>query len=228
MTNLKLGVNPHSWLNTLARWAAEIRRVNFVVTKEEVLQNIFQLPIGAPVAWLTDTTPTGYILLDGSLVSLSDYPELFDIYHYTYGGSGETFNLPDLRGRYLFGTASSGTGSTLNGTFGSIDHTHSVPAHYHGMGTGADLNITASGSHSHGVETPSGGANVRLVNDANGDGNYNISENLIDTATHTHASGDFAGRIGLVTGGVDGNAAMTSGTDNPPSIAVNWITRYTD
>jgi len=153
--------------------------------------------------------------------------------------ANKTITLPDLQGRFPLGKASAGTGSTLGGTGGALDHTHSVPAHYHGMGTGADLNITASGSHVHSVTDPghthtfanasacnvAGSANAyqgasQTANNAINSATTGIS---IQSATHTHASGNIAGRVGLVTGGVDGNAAMTSGSNNPAFLTMNWM-----
>lgn len=43
--------------------------------------------------------PAGWALCDGSSLSRTSYQNLFSVILYTYGGSGETFNLPDLRGR---------------------------------------------------------------------------------------------------------------------------------
>lgn len=135
--------------------------------------------------------------------------------------------LPDMRQRFPIGKSAAGTGSTLGGTGGTVDHTHTVPAHHHAMGTGADLNITASGSHHHTatIETIAGGGNFRYQgagNNASGSTGFGNQ----DDATHTHASGSFAGKIGLVTGGVDGNAQMTSGTNNPPFLTLNYWIKY--
>lgn len=75
------------------------------------------------------TTPdTGWLFCDGSAVSRTGYADLFNAISTTFGvGDGSTtFNLPDLRGRFPLGLAASGTGSTLGGTGGAIDHTHDV------------------------------------------------------------------------------------------------------
>lgn len=74
------------------------------------------------------SAPTGYLLCDGAAVSRSTYAALFAILSTTYGAgdASTTFNVPDLRGRFPLGKATSGTGSTLGGTGGSIDHTHTA------------------------------------------------------------------------------------------------------
>jgi microcystin-dependent protein len=184
----------------------------------------FLLPTGAILPYGGAAAPTGFLLCDGTAVSRTTYATLFAIVG-TFFGIGDnvtTFNLPDLRQRFPIGKAASGTGSTLGGTGGAIDHTHSVPAHYHGMGTGADLNITAGGSHNHqyNINTAGGYATPKALI---GGADAGVTGSFTETNTHTHTSGTFAGRIGLVTGGVDGNAAMTSGTANAPFQAVNYI-----
>lgn len=183
-------------------------------------------PVGSGMEFYGTTAPSGYLLCDGTAVSRTTYAALFAVISTVYGsGDGSTtFNLPDRRQRFGLGKAAAGTGSTLGGTGGSIDHTHSVPAHYHGMGTGADLNITASGDHTHNIqrsalEANSGGAGtIYKAQNSTGTSYTDTQSN-----NHTHSSGNFAGRIGLVTGGVDGNAAMTSGSNNPPYLVVNYI-----
>ncbi len=104
------------------------------------------LPAGVTLPYGGTTAPPGYLLCDGSAVSRTTYAVLFTILSTTYGvGDGSTtFNLPDLRQRFPMGKAVSGTGSTLGGTGGAIDHTHTVtPATLNsisliGVGTGGD------------------------------------------------------------------------------------------
>ena len=43
-------------------------------------------------------TDNGWIPIDGRAVSRSEYPELYRVMGKTYGGKGNTFNLPDFRG----------------------------------------------------------------------------------------------------------------------------------
>jgi len=46
----------------------------------------------------------GYFDCDGQSLSKDNYPFLFDVIGYDYGGSGNNFNLPDYRNRKLAGT----------------------------------------------------------------------------------------------------------------------------
>lgn len=79
-----------------------------------------------------------WLVCDGTAVSRVTYSDLNDLYAactpaYPYGsGDGSTtFNLPDMRGRFLLAQAASGTGATIGGTGGSLDHTHTGPSHTH-------------------------------------------------------------------------------------------------
>lgn len=74
------------------------------------------------------TAPTGWLLCDGAAVSRSTYADLFAAIGTAYGvGDGATtFGLPDFRQRFPLGKATSGTGATLGGTGGTIDHVHDL------------------------------------------------------------------------------------------------------
>ncbi len=165
--------------------------------------------------------------------------------------ANKTLTIPDLRGKSPLGQSTSGVGSILGSPYGTLEHTHSVPAHYHGMGTGATLNITSSGSgtsgtfngnHTHRIPTNQvgGGASAGVGRVANANNTVGTSDvNTFDnsgtstdlnhshsTPNHTHASGSVAGLIGLVTGGVNGNASMTSGTSTHAVIVGNYFIKY--
>lgn len=54
--------------------------------------------IGSRIGWDTAlTVPDGRLALDGSTLSIADYPELFAVYGVAYGGNGvTTFALPTV------------------------------------------------------------------------------------------------------------------------------------
>jgi hypothetical protein len=68
-------------------------------------------PPGAIIAFGGINAPPGWILCDGSALSRTDYPELYATIGTLYGaGDGSTtFQVPDLRGRFLRGLASGET-----------------------------------------------------------------------------------------------------------------------
>lgn len=90
------------------------------------------MPTGAIVDWGNATAPAGWLILDGNTYNRADYPDLWAILNPANGGIGgtgngsTTFTVPDLRGRITIGKRDSGTGTTLGGVFGAIDHAHTV------------------------------------------------------------------------------------------------------
>ena|SRR5258706_10914548 len=83
---------------------------------------------GTVVSFGSTTIPSDYLLCDGSAVNRTTYATLFAIINTTFGvGDGSTtFNVPDLRQRFILGQAASGTGSSFAGTGGTVDHVHAA------------------------------------------------------------------------------------------------------
>jgi microcystin-dependent protein len=109
------------------------------------------LPAGAMMPYAGTSAPTDWLFCYGQSLSTSTYADLFAAIGYTYGGSGASFNVPDLRGRVIAGqddmggtsanrlTNQSGglNGDTLGATGGSETHTLTeaqLPSHTHSMG----------------------------------------------------------------------------------------------
>jgi microcystin-dependent protein len=80
-------------------------------------------------AW--NTAPDGYLVCDGGLYATADYPDLFNIVGYRFGGYGATFGVPDLVDRVMVGAG--GTHS-LDDSGGQAEVTLTVdemPNHSH-------------------------------------------------------------------------------------------------
>ncbi|MBS5828224.1 MAG: tail fiber protein [Campylobacter concisus] len=55
------------------------------------------LPIGTYLSYPSQKTiPAGFLMADGRSLKKAEYAELFDVIGYTYGGSGDNFNLPNF------------------------------------------------------------------------------------------------------------------------------------
>lgn len=80
------------------------------------------------------TAPEGTLICDGASYDTDDYSLLFDVIGYVYGGSGQNFNIPDLRERFPLGL---GGGASLGDTGGqatvTLAGTH-MPNHDHDYG----------------------------------------------------------------------------------------------
>ena len=73
------------------------------------------LPAGSIIPFAGSSIPTGYLLCNGAAVSRTTYADLFKAISTLYGaGDGSTtFNLPDLRDRFLEGAGTNAVGTKL-------------------------------------------------------------------------------------------------------------------
>lgn len=88
------------------------------ITKQQFLSNVATVPIGSIFPYAGITAPAGYLLCDGSEVSVSTYTLLYTIVKYVYKAAPEllgigTFALPDLRGRFPLGNDSMDNNNTV-------------------------------------------------------------------------------------------------------------------
>ena len=108
-------------------------------------------PSGVVLPFAGNSTPTGYLLCDGSAVSRTTYADLFTAIGTTWGvGDGSTtFNVPDLRGAFLRGTGSRGTNNMANGNdfagpaLGSFENDQ-IQGHYHSGASPRSANYTTA------------------------------------------------------------------------------------
>lgn len=101
------------------------------------------IPAGTVLAIATSNIPEGFLLCNGAAVSRTDYARLFEAIGTIYGaGDGETtFNLPDLRDRFIEGAGSNALGTYLEaglpnitGAIGARAHSSGFPSVYSGVG----------------------------------------------------------------------------------------------
>jgi microcystin-dependent protein len=152
--------NPNNWIER-----GDVA-VSFAVEEAAQMLNDFQLtnfnpfPIGMIMPFGGNTPPDGYKTCNGSTLSATDYPELFAVIGYIYGGSGDNFNVPNLvnnvpvgsGGDFLQGASGGEQSVTLTVADMPI-HSHSDAGHSHtiplntsfvtqeGIGVGRLLNI---------------------------------------------------------------------------------------
>lgn len=142
------------------------------------------IPIGLIHPFASATIPEGYLLCDGTTLDTADYPELFAVIGYSFGGSGSAFLLPDLIDRTIIG--SSGT-FALGDTGGAIDvtldvsqipsHTHSDAGHAHSIPLVTSLPAQAGVGFAGNVTVPiiTDSTGIGFANNQNtgGDGAHN-------------------------------------------------------
>ena len=146
-------------------------------------------PVGQIIAWSgsSSSLPSGYFLCDGSAISRTTYAALYTIVGTTHGsGNGSTtFNIPDLRDRFVVG-ASNSTGDTTypgvspGATGGAATDTVTI--------SGSDtVNISVSGSTSFenlatgGTSVSTGAANRRHTHTFSGSGSDTVNISGSDT-----------------------------------------------
>jgi len=93
-------------------------------------------PVGSVVQYAGATPPdNSWLICNGASVSKTTYAALFAVVGYTYGGSGSTFKIPNLKGRVPVGLDSGQTEfNTLGETGGAKTHTlatSEMPSHTH-------------------------------------------------------------------------------------------------
>jgi microcystin-dependent protein len=131
------------------------------------------MPTATVLPYAGSTAPTGYLVCAGQSVLIADYGDLYGVIGITYGGSGSSFNLPDLRGRVIAGqddmggtsanrlTNQSGglNGDTLGAAGGSETHTLTeaqMPSHTHDSGTITEYGPFIESGDASGGTTPQG------------------------------------------------------------------------
>jgi microcystin-dependent protein len=124
----------------------------------------------------------GWLKCDGRLLSKTDFYFLWTVIGYSFGGSGESFNIPDAQGKVpgLKGPFTDSSSNSKNFIFGSTigEYEHiltinEMPSHNHGVDsglqssynnstsmeyTGISVNVSTTGvydsGHTHGYTAP--------------------------------------------------------------------------
>lgn len=93
------------------------------------------IPAGVVVAWSGSTAPSGWLECAGSAISRTAYAALYAVCGTAFGsGNGSTtFNLPDIRGRAIYGTSASvtraATSTAIGSSFTNTSSSESLSAH---------------------------------------------------------------------------------------------------
>jgi microcystin-dependent protein len=223
----------------------------------ELSQNIpASSPLGAMVVWPSGSVnpPAGWLPCDGRPLATSSFNALWAIIGYTYGGSGATFNIPDMHHKFIRGTT---TAAEVNNTLIGADSVNApLPVHSHDLGShvhsfshahsfdhGHTGTADVTGSHQHGYSnnpTPSTNAGVVIAN-SSPPASYNLiggapgpGQVLNLYATSTAGMLDAAGAhghnvtigatSGLSTGGAVGTFGAAVGNTGSAGAAGNITT----
>lgn len=120
--------------------------------------NVSTVPAGTIKMLISNVSPpAGYLSCNGASYLVADYPNLFSVIEYTYGGSGASFNVPNFESYFPIGgngSNSSGCATsnyvTGNNTSGAIN-TPSTTANFGGSSTEIAPLMTVAPSHNHNI-----------------------------------------------------------------------------
>ncbi len=102
------------------------------------------IPAGTVIARMSTVVPNGWLECNGQAVSREDYPLLFATIGTTFGsGNGTTtFNVPDIRDRFIYGKGST---SNVGDTGGEEEHTLTTPEIPSGLMSGLAVTTIPTG-----------------------------------------------------------------------------------
>jgi microcystin-dependent protein len=123
--------------------------------ESSIVSIVENMPLGAMMLYVSSIVPNAkWMRCEGQSLSTSLYADLFSVVGYSFGGSGISFSLPDLRSQFVAGYDS--TGAVEYQTIGqgggqdSVTLTKTqIPKHKHTVGTGDGATITNPGNHTH-------------------------------------------------------------------------------
>lgn len=187
------------------------------------------VPVGTIISFGAGSTkvPEGWLLCDGTEYdgTMAQYEQLYNVLENTWGGTGSTFNVPELRGYFLRGTDNGAgndpeaairsaliPGGNIGDNVGSYQ-VDTIKTHEHAV-TGSTV---AAGNHSHSVNGYWGGG----VTSSGSDG------------VIRNTDGSYAGAIGSTAAAGDHSHSVTGNTDNtggqetrPKNAYVLYIIKY--
>lgn len=174
------------------------------------------MPAGVIMPYASISIPSGWALCYGQQVSRTQYPTLFALLG-TFFGAGDgvtTFNLPDLRGRAIFGNDSMGGTAANRLTTASITPNGGI----FGSAGGDQLAQADAGTIS--VADP---GHTHVENVGSGSGG---SQGVWSSSATGNASGTLSVSTASSTTGVTASftTALTGTQQNvPPAMVLNWI-----
>lgn len=213
----------------------------------------YLVPTGAVMPFAGAAAPAGWLLCYGQPVSRSTYADLFAAIGTTYGiGDGSTtFNVPDLRGRAVFGkddmggTAASRITAGVSGINGASlgaaggderlhahSHTGTVsvndPTHTHGQSP-----------HGHGVTDPTHGhtgasaGSVTVGTDSKPPGNstgaqtgtFAVNNAATGISIQSATAVNIAAATGISATTTINNSGGGASQNMPPALVANWIVK---
>jgi microcystin-dependent protein len=190
------------------------------------------VPSGVISPFAGGSVPAGYLLCDGQSLNTTTFANLFAVIGYTYGGSGSSFLVPDLKGRVPVGidtgqaefNVRGETGGSKTHTLTSSEipsHTHTTPSHSHTFSGTTSTN----GNHRHGLQdsynqgTPGGGPDSVFTGPQQQSG-WGDTRYMGDAGNHAHSYSGTTSNASPTTNATGGGLAHNN---LQPYMALNYI-----
>lgn len=202
-----------------------------------------EVQIGSIQAHAGQTAPDGFLICDGTIVQIADYPKLYERIGTSWGHGNEvspgvsdglSFHLPDLRGRFLRGTddptgidpagrdseagsrTPSNAGGNTGNNVGSVQDDKTRRPRSTGF-TGSISGSATGGAHGHNLKV-----RTRAI-----DGSGSEGDKTVDLS-QPEESGYVTNTNSAHTHSVSGSANINGGGDpetRPINASVNYIIR---
>ena len=208
--------------------------------------------VGTIKPWGKATSPSGYLLCDGTAVSRTTYAELYVVLGDTYGaGNGSTtFNVPQLQGKTpqgydgntynLAGTGGANTVTvavTNNQAVSSVTNTVTNNQAVTVTGDISNTSITEAQLAAHAHNIPAllnrgGGGGGQKGGDSPRTPGPNMVTNNVGSGTgHTHShtlAGSLTGTVAVTSSGGALSGTVTAAGNNAfsPYVVVNYIIKH--
>jgi microcystin-dependent protein len=199
----------------------------------------YVMPVGTILLYAGTTPPEGWLLCDGASCSATSYPELFAVLGYTYGGSGDAFNVPDMRGRGPMGyNVSEPDFNALGYKSGEKRHTlttSEMPGHNHPIMDSGHYHSISDPGHIHSIYDPGHSHSIDLDNNLGGGGIDDAGESssgvdqtyssTTGISINSHTTG-----ISIYSSSSNISVISTGGSQShnnlQPYIVINYIIKY--
>lgn len=171
------------------------------------------VPVGTILPFGADSSkiPSGYLHCAGQSLSTTTYSDLFAIIGYSWGGSGSSFNLPDLRGRFLRGVD--------YGAGNDPDRASRVA-----INTGSNTGDEVGSLQGDAIRNITGSVTTRTDDHA-----HNVSSSGAFTLSNAGTLGNLGSGTGTAYKRFDFNASNqvpTASQNRPVNASVNYIICY--
>lgn len=171
------------------------------------------------------TTPENYMLCNGASISTSEYPELFSLIGYNYGGSGSNFNIPSFRSAYPVGANNTQNNLPYSNLMTGNNYLNSTSNYLLSGSVSNFPNFSKMAPHTH-VIIDNGHSHILYTNTQTPTSipnlNYNIKQSGASYLSSSSTTGLIVGSDGTQFQQVDPLSGLKGVNTTSPFVAYNF------